>query len=93
MLRLLYNLEFYFYYQIESAIFVHNYYVSEENKQMKFRINNILDLSETSDQVLTLYATGGKKINLALSHCLGGCDQIDFKTGAAITTKIQKHMY
>ena len=79
--------------QIESAIFVHNYYVSEENKQMKFRINNILDLSETSDQVLTLYATGGKKINLALSHCLGGCDQIDFKTGAAITTKIQKHMY
>ena len=79
--------------QIESAIFVHNYYVSEKNEQMKFRINNTLDLSETSDQVLTLYATGGKKISLSLSHCLGGCDQINFKTGAAITTKIQKHMY
>jgi hypothetical protein len=79
--------------QFEHTIFVHNYYITEENKKMTFRINNTLDLSETSDQVLTLYATGGKKISLSLSHCLGGCKQFDFSTGAAITTKIQKHLY
>ena len=90
-----YDLEItaYEYPQIEHTIFVHNYYVSEENRVMSFRINNTLDLSETSDQTLTLYATGGKKIGLSLSHCIGGCTQYDFKIGSAITTKIQKHLY
>ena len=90
-----YDLEItsYEFIQIESTIFVYNYYVSKENKVMSFRINNTLDISETSDQVLTLYATGGKKIGLSLSHCLGGCEQFNFTTGAAITTKIQKHNY
>ena len=90
-----YDIEFtgYEFPQIRSAIFVHNYYVSKENQVMSFRINNTLDLSETSDQVLTLYATGGKKISLSLSHCIGGCKQYNFKTGAAITTKIPKHLY
>ena len=74
--------------QIRSAIFVHNYYVSKENQVMSLRINNTLDLSETSDQVLTLYANEGKKIGLSLSHCIGGCKQYNFKTWAAITTKI-----
>ena len=61
---------------------------------MVFSINNDLGISETSEQVLTLYANGGKKIKLALSNCNeGSCKQYEFRTGAAITTKIQKQYY
>ena len=79
---------------IDSYIFNYNYYVSENNKEMKFRINNDLGIEKTKDQILTLYANGGKKIKLYLSNCIdNSCKQYNFRTGAAITTKIQSHNY
>ena len=78
--------------EIESAIFVHNYYVSEKNEQMKFKIINNME-SGASEDIITLYANGGQKIKLSLTNCYEGCDQIDFKTGAAITTKIEKYSH
>ena len=79
---------------IDSYIFNYNYYVSEYNKEMKFRINNDLGIERTKDQILTLYANGGKKIKLFLSNCIdNSCKQYNFRTGAAITTQIQSHNY
>ena len=77
---------------IESAIFVHNYYVSEKNEQMRFKIINNMK-SSTSEDIITLYANGGQKIKLSLTNWKEGCDQIDFKTGAAIITKIEKYSH
>ena len=84
----------YKYISIDSCIFTYNYYVSAKNKKMTFAINNDIGISSTSDQILTLYANGGKKIKLTLGNCIGDtCKQYDFRTGAAITTKIQKHNF
>ena len=52
---------------------------------MDFSINNDLAISESSDQILTIYANGGKKIKLTLKNCIGeACQQHEFRTGAAI---------
>ena len=91
-----YSIQFtgYSYAIIDSYIFNYNYYVSEKNKEMRFRINNDLGIEKTKDQILTLYANGGKKIKLYLSNCIeNSCKQYNFRTGAAITTKIQSHNY
>ena len=91
-----YNIQFvgYKHIKIESSVFTYNYYVSENNKVMDFSINNDLAISETSDQILTIYANGGKKIKLTLKNCIGEtCEQHEFRTGAAITTTIQKDKY
>ena len=88
------SFEGYSYAIIDSYIFNYNYYVNEKNKEMKFRINNDLGIEKTKDQVLTLYANGGKKIKLYLSNCVdNSCKQYNYRTGAAITKTIQKHNY
>ena len=80
--------------QIDSYNFNYNYYVSEKNKKMEFRINNNLDIEKVQGQIITLYATGGKDIKLYLDHCLeDSCNQFSFSIGAAITKEIQKHYH
>ena len=75
---------------INSLIFNYNYYVSENNKLMEFSIVNDLGISQIAGQVLTLYANGGKKINITLYDCVGEtCKQHEFRTGAAISTTIE----
>ena len=91
-----YEIDFigYKYISIDSCIFTYNYYVSAKNKKMTFAINNDIGISDTTNQILTLYANGGKKIKLTLGNCLKDtCKQHDFRTGAAITTTIQKHNF
>ena len=80
--------------QIDSYNFNYNYYVSENNKKMEFRINNNLDIEKVQGQIITLYATGGKDIKLDLANCLDdSCKQFSFSVGAAITKEIQKHYF
>ena len=91
-----YLMEFkgYRYILMDTSLFSYNYYVTEKNEKMTFSIKNDLQISETSDQILTLYANGGKQIRLTLGNCIGdACIQHTFRTGAAITTKIQSHKY
>ena len=91
-----YYLEFkgYRYILMDTSLFSYNYYVNSKNKRMTFSIKNDLQISQTSDQTLTLYANGGKQIRLTLGNCIGdSCLQYNFRTGAAITTKIQSHNY
>ena len=57
------------------------YYVSEENKQMKFSFKNE---NEAKTDELTLYATGGKDINLQFDPRYE-TNQTTFEEGAAIT--------
>ena len=91
-----YLIEFwgYKYVVIDSTAFNYNYYVNKDNKEMQFAIKNDLDISEIKDQILTLYANGGKDINIKLGNCLGySCKQYQFRTGSIISTKIQSHNF
>ena len=91
-----YFMEFkgYRYILMDTSLFSYNYYVSKKSESMTFSIKNDLQISDTNDQILTLYANGGKNIRLTLGNCIGeACLQHTFRTGAAITTKIQSHNY
>ena len=91
-----YNINFigYKYAVIDSPVFNYNYYVNKFNKKMVFAIKNKYDSSEIDDKVLTLYANGGKGIKLTLEDCNGvSCNQYTFRTGSAITTKMQSHNF
>ena len=91
-----YLIEFigYKYVVIESSAFNYNYYVNEKNTEMVFSIKNDLTTQENKGQTITLYANGGKEINIKLENCIGiACNQYKFRTGAAITSKIQNHNY
>ena len=91
-----YLIEFtgYKYVVIDSTGFNYNYYVNDKNYEMKFAIKNDLNIIDINDQTLTLYANGGKDINIKLGNCLGyTCNQYKFGTGSIITTKIQSHNF
>ena len=78
----------------DTCIFTYNYYVSANNKVMVFAINNDLGFGDSDNQILTLYANGGKDIKLTLGNCAKEtCKQHKYRTGAAITTTIQKHNF
>ena len=79
-----------------EAVFEHmgvfNYYVSEGNKDMKFKFKNDKTSEETG--LLTLYAIGGKKISLKLIECDDfDCLQHNFNGGAAIAVETQNREY
>ena len=91
-----YNINFigYKFAVIDSLVFNYNYYVNKNNKRMEFAIKNRYDSSEIDHKVLTLYANGGKEINLTLVDCNSPtCNQNKFRTGTAITTKMISHNY
>ena len=79
--------------QIETSSFVHNYYVSENNTEMKFRVKNNLEVTEVSDQLLTVYAIGGKNVNISLENWGEEIEQYNFKIGSAITTHVKGYNY
>jgi len=70
----------------------YSYYVSEGNTKMLFKFVNEYDYSV--DEVLTLYATGGKPINLFLDSCFDEtCEQFNFADGSAITINTTNYKY
>ena len=80
--------------QFEESAFVYNYYVSEHNKQMLFRIKNDFKIYEMFGEVLTLYAGGNKFVNLTIKDCYNeSCNPTSFIGAAAITTDLPKHNY
>ena len=74
--------------QISTSTFVHDYYVSENNQEMKFKIKNTLDLNSVKDHVLTIYAIGGKNVNISIDNLEEKPEQYDFKIGTAITIDV-----
>ena len=63
----------------------YKYYVSQDNTQMVFRFKNE---NEGQENLVTLYATGGRNVSLSLANCNEeSCKQFNFTEGAAITIK------
>ena len=70
---------------------IFNYFVYLNNAEMVFKFKNEF---YSEDGQITLYATGGKNIKLALKDCQGeGCSQFNFAEGAAITTAANSKEY
>ena len=52
------------YAEINTPNFNYNFYINKDNKEMKFKVIN--DNKEINDQILSVYATGGKAISFNL---------------------------
>ena len=52
------------YVEIKTPNFNYNFYINKDNKEMKFKVIN--DNKEINDQILSVYATGGKTISFNL---------------------------
>jgi len=77
---------------ISGSILVYNYYVNNGNKEMEFKIKNEVGVEDTSNNVLTLYAIGEKRINLKVKDC-EQCNQYTFRSGVAITIDLPRKPY
>ena len=80
------------YAEINSPNFNYNFYINEDNKEMKFKIIN--DNEKNNNQILTVFATGGKKIDLNLKtdkkKSLNGDNIL---IGKGITTRMETFEY
>ena len=75
------------YPEINTPNFIYNFYITKNNKEMKFKVLN--DNEDSNDQILTVYATGAKKISLHVETDKGkSFDGDDILVGQGITTRI-----
>ena len=72
---------------IKSLNFNYNYYVNKDNKIMEFKIENDLE-TKNEEQIITLYAYGGKNISLIINNNSKDYKQYNFGTGVAITEQL-----
>ena len=80
--------------QYDQSAFVHNYYVSNNNTEMLFRIKNDFKIYEMFGEALTIYVTGSKFVNLTLKDCVNStCAPFSFLGGVAITIDLPKLNY
>jgi hypothetical protein len=78
--------------EVEKSTFQYNYYVSNRNKEMEFKVKN--DYISSGKGYLTIYASGSKKINIKLNNCEGPqCEQNTFTNGAAIVIELPKNNF
>ena len=77
---------------IKSLNFNYNYYVNKENQIMEFKIENDINLKNL-EQIVTLFAYGGKNINLIINNNSKDYKQYNFGTGIAITEKLTINEY
>ena len=69
----------------------YKYYVSQNNTQMHFKFKNE---NKGQENLVTLYATGGRNVSLSLANCNEeSCKQFNFTEGAAITMKVKTDEY
>ena len=77
--------------EFDSPNFVYSFYVNKDNKEMTFRVNNI---ESYKDQVLTVYATGGKLITIKVDFDYGQSFQGEnILIGQGLTTKTKSFSY
>ena len=80
------------YAEINTPNFDYNFYINGGNKEMKFRISN--DNEENNNKILTVYATGGKSVQLTLKKEDGNSIPGDnLFIGKGITTSIGTFKY
>ena len=77
---------------IETSTLVYNYYITNENTAMEFKIKNEIENLEATGLFLTFYATGYKPVNIDVKNCFQ-CEQYKFRAGTAITVDLIKRKY
>ena len=77
--------------EFDSPNFVYNFYVNKDNKEMTFKVNN---KESYKDQVLTVYATGGKLITIKVDFDYGQSFQGEnILIGQGLTTRTKSFNY